>query len=116
MGFVWVGGWVGLGTWHEASFCGGAESNEEAFNQVELRRRIEGFGCVLREEGEVVEGLFGGGWVIGLGGGERGGWNEVLWGVGGWVGGWVEEEDRGLWVRAPRGRRGIGGPVWGWVG
>ena len=38
-----------------------------------------------------------GGWVGGLGGlgrGERGGSNELLWVVGGWVGGEIEEEER----------------------
>ena len=57
-----------------------------------------------------------GGWVGGLGGlgglgkGGRGGWNEVLWVLYGWVGGWVREK----WFECGAGV--CMGRVGGWVG
>ena len=76
-----MGGWVG-GTYLESPF-------------VRLNRDRKGLFGKSRNEGLVVVHLhvrvvrhlvWVGGWV---GGGERGGSNELLWVGNGWVGGWV---------------------------
>ena len=85
----WVGGWVGELTWlrrMRASFRSVfiACSSREPLNRTSMTFPKDPFPRT-----------WGSGWVGGwdgmggLGGGERGGSNEVLWVSDGWVGGWV---------------------------
>ena len=93
----WVGGWVGERGRTVASHGllvsihtggqGDLRGDETHGLETESRRCLEN-DLGTEDDAGVGDALYGevGGWV---GGGGRGGWNEVLRAMGGWVGGWV---------------------------
>ena len=101
-----MGGWVGgrRYLWVHASV--GLEDSSQSVLSFSFspKEDVPGKGAVdVSGEGWV------GGWVGGWGRGDQGGWNEVLWVAGGWVGGGEE----GGWNEV---LEAMGGWVGGWVG